>query len=88
MLQSQTPGQSPPPWPECIHRREKCVFWSPSLLESKTKSQKLKMAPPLGTPELQKELADIARRIVENGKGEETPLRNPINPLRLPKDLF
>jgi len=27
------------------------------------------MAPPLGTPELQKELADIARRIVENGKG-------------------
>ena len=26
------------------------------------------MAPPLGTPELQKELADIARRIVENGK--------------------
>ena len=29
------------------------------------------MAPPLGTPELQKELADIARRIVENGKVSE-----------------
>lgn len=27
------------------------------------------MAPPLGTPELQAELASIARRIVENGKG-------------------
>ena len=31
------------------------------------------MAPPLGTPELQKELADIARRIVENGKGRKDP---------------
>ena len=29
------------------------------------------MAPPLGTPELQKELADIARRIVEYGKVSE-----------------
>ena len=45
------------------------------------------MAPPLGTPELQKELADIARRIVENGKGEKN-LRNHINPLRTPYKLI
>ena len=32
------------------------------------------MAPPLGTPELQAELASIARRIVENGKGKRLTL--------------